>query len=120
MDEEEYQRLNTCSTLREHAFHSAIPVVGPLIARFRAAWNSVSTKWYVRPLIQQQSEFNMLVVQHLGETDVHLDETNARLVEVDREQVALRRDVAELTQQVVQMNRLLTTLNEHLAELEGK
>lgn len=55
-------QLRSTATLREHRFRSRIPLVGPLIVRFRELWNGVSTRWYVRPLIQQQSEFNEQIV----------------------------------------------------------
>ena len=39
------------SRVVERPFTSNVPLAGPFIARFREAWNSVSTKWYVRPLL---------------------------------------------------------------------
>ena len=44
--------------IKEQPFHSDVPVIGPLIAAFRHWWNSISTRWYVRPLLRQQIEFN--------------------------------------------------------------
>lgn len=55
-------QLRSTATLREHRFRSRVPLVGPLIAWFRELWNGMSTRWYVRPLIQQQSEFNEQIV----------------------------------------------------------
>jgi chromosome segregation ATPase len=55
-------QLRTLAVLQEHQFRSEVPLVGPLIAGFRALWNSVATRWYVRPLMQQQSEFNQQIV----------------------------------------------------------
>ena len=55
--------------LEEPAFSSAAPVVGPLVAALRQSWNDVSTKWYVRGIIQQQMAFNQLVTRLLGEQD---------------------------------------------------
>jgi len=53
--------------LRERPFVSGLPVLGRLIVAARSAWNWMSTKWYVRPLIQQQSEFNGHAVRTLRE-----------------------------------------------------
>ena len=39
--------------------------MGPLIARFRSAWNDVATRWYVQSVVQQQVEFNAAVVRSL-------------------------------------------------------
>jgi hypothetical protein len=134
MDDQDYQHLSARGTLREQAFHSDLPVIGPLVVWFRETWNSISTKWYVRPLVQQQNEFNALVVLRFLEVrdrisqvqaqvnlvQGHLDETDVRLVETDRGQVELRRDLAELTLQVIQMNRSLDELNERLVRPEDK
>lgn len=59
--------------VREQPFVSHAPLFGPLIARFRAAWNSVSTRWYVQPLLQQQVEFNAAVVRTMAELACRVD-----------------------------------------------
>lgn len=133
--------------IQEQPFSSGVPVVGPLIARLRAAWNSVSTKWYVRPLLQQQNEFNNLAVAEIAAHDAELRNQAARLgalesrlageaarltdlevrihdhdawlIAQDREQSDLVRDLAELRLLLVQMNRLLLDLNEHANHLEA-
>jgi hypothetical protein len=48
--------------LEEAKFQSDAPLVGPLIVAFRRVWNWMSTKWYVIPLIQQQSRLNSKMV----------------------------------------------------------
>jgi hypothetical protein len=53
--------------LREQPFVSDLPLLGQLIVWVRSAWNWMSTKWYVIPLIQQQNNFNTLVAQAWGE-----------------------------------------------------
>lgn len=47
------------SKLMEHEFRSAAPLVGPAIVAIRRLWNWMSTKWYVRPILWQQSEVNV-------------------------------------------------------------
>jgi len=112
--------------LREQPFGSQAPIVGPVIARLRAAWNSVSTKWYVRPLLQQQNEFNELAVTEIAaqaarlrELEIRIHDHDAWLVAQDREQAEFVRDLAELRLLVVQMNRLLLELNEDLQRVDA-
>ncbi|WP_420645712.1 hypothetical protein [Candidatus Leptofilum sp.] len=54
--------------LHERPFTSNVPLFGPLIVAFRNAWNSVSTRWYVLPIMQQQIQINkqmQLVINEL-------------------------------------------------------
>lgn len=54
--------------LHEKPFTSNLPVFGPLIVAMRRAWNWMSTRWYVLPIIQQQNETNrklLLVINEL-------------------------------------------------------
>lgn len=97
--------------IQERPFRSPTRLVGPLIARFRALWNSVSTRWYVRPLLQQQNRLNRLIVERLHDHDV-------RLIDQDREQTALAHDMAEIASQLRQTNRLLTSIERRLQRLE--
>ena len=140
------EHLRELQTLPEYVFSSQVPLFGPLIVRFRDLWNSIATKWYVGPLIQQQSKFNRLAVDRLegqavdltqhatglanheawlrdlaGRLDMHtvrLDELDARLIDQDREQSALARDLGEAAALLVQLNRLLDSLDQRVASLE--
>lgn len=76
------------SQVRERPFTSTTPIIGPLLVRFREVWNSVATKWYVRPLLQQQNSFNQLVVSQLREHDQWF-------VLQDQEQTALANELAD-------------------------
>jgi O-antigen biosynthesis protein len=49
--------------VREQPFVSRLPLLGPLVVAVRSACNSISTRWYVQPLLQQQVEFNGAVVR---------------------------------------------------------
>jgi len=55
------------SRLHEPAFASNAPLIGPLIVAVRRAWNWMSTKWYVRPILAQQSEVNERTASALGD-----------------------------------------------------
>lgn len=99
--------------IEEQPFRSEAPIVGPLIVVVRTLWNSVSTKWYVRPLLRQQNRFNRLLVERLHDHDV-------RLIAQDRDQVATRHDLAELAAQLRQTNRLLAAIDRRLQRLEAQ
>jgi O-antigen biosynthesis protein len=50
------------AVLEEVHFESRLP----LIARLRAAWNDVATRWYVRPSLDQQTRFNLAAQRALA------------------------------------------------------
>jgi hypothetical protein len=126
------EQLREKAQLREYVFTSTTPLVGGLIARFRAAWNTVSTRWYVRPLADQQSEFNRAlldyVVPRLSNYDKHLryfeenlprfDEMDARILTQDQRQVELTHDLGETIARLIQMERRLGDVEARLARLE--
>lgn len=91
-DDGRLEALRRRATLEEYTFTSAAPVVGGLIARLRDAWNSVATKWQVRPIIAQQSAFNQALVDWLARP-TGAAELDVRLIDHDREQTRLARDV---------------------------
>lgn len=104
--------LREAAQVRERPFTSQLPLIGTLIARFRQAWNSVSTRWYVQDIVRQQNEFNHLLVNQL-------QEFNQQLIEQDHQQALTVQQTAELTTQLVRMNRLLQSIEQRLARLEA-
>lgn len=89
------EELRRQATLQEYRFTSTAPLVGGLVARLREAWNSVATKWQVRPLMEQQSEFNRALVERLARPPG--DEAVCELlVSQDHALTNLNRDVALL------------------------
>lgn len=101
--------------LEEQPFSSTVPLFGPLIVRLRSAWNNVAARWVILPIIQQQNEFNALIVQQMSNAESQVFE---QLVEQDREQTVLTREMGELSLQLNQMIRLLEAVDERLARLE--
>ncbi|MCB8978089.1 MAG: hypothetical protein H6657_11760 [Ardenticatenaceae bacterium] len=101
------------SQVRERPFTSNTPLVGPLLVRFREAWNSIATKWYVRPLLQQQNSFNQIVVSQLHEHDQWF-------ILQDREQTELAHDLAQMSTYLSQISHRLQVLEDHLAQLEAQ
>lgn len=61
------------SVVRETPFTSQLPVLGRLIVTLRYAWNWMSTKWYVLPLVRQQNSFNALVARAWSTLEIHLN-----------------------------------------------
>ena len=139
-------QLRATTTLQEYRFRSQVPLIGPLIARFRELWNGVATKWYVRPLIQQQNEINQQFVAALSaqaaglrdevfrlavneeqlvncEVQLHRHDNRQRdhdawLIDLDHEQVTLIKGQAELTVRLIQIERLLIAIEQRVAKLE--
>ncbi len=114
-EERDMAWLREKGQLTERPFTSTVPIIGPLIVRFRSLWNSMATKWYARPLIEQQNEFNTLLVQRIGDLEGLV---LPQIIEQDREQTRLVRETAELGLQITQLNHLLQALEERLARLE--
>ncbi|MBN1140004.1 MAG: glycosyltransferase family 2 protein, partial [Anaerolineae bacterium] len=76
--------LEAAQTLQEQPFVSTVPVFGKLIAAIRSLWNSVSTKWYVRPIMQQQTVFNSQVVRYLDAVSGHLERLDQAMDQIGR------------------------------------
>ncbi|MFN2170985.1 MAG: hypothetical protein ACK2UF_06095 [Candidatus Promineifilaceae bacterium] len=95
----------------EQPFSSKVPVFGPVIAWFRTKWNSVATKWYVRPMLEQQNDFNRLAVERLREFETISYEFS---LEQEHELGRLRHDLAALHLQLTQLNRRLAELDDRL------
>lgn len=69
--------------LEEPEFVSDAPVVGPWIVRLRQLWNWMSTKWYVLPIIKQQSNVNGQIAVLLLEMETRLDEKNQLVADLE-------------------------------------
>lgn len=85
--------LRQGATLREYSFVSGAPGVGGFVARLREAWNSVATKWQVRPLMEQQSDFNRALADWLA-GNAGAAELDKRLIEQDHAHVGIAREAA--------------------------
>lgn len=85
--------LNTRWMVSEVPFRSNAPVVGPLIVAIRSAWNWMSTKWYVRPLIHQLVSFNAVVVRAFSESVATQQKMADELHQQQAELKALREEI---------------------------
>jgi GT2 family glycosyltransferase len=64
--------------VREVPFRSSVPLFGGAIAGLRKRLNNLSTRWYVRPILQQQVDYNASVARTLREITTQLAELQAR------------------------------------------
>ena len=69
--------------LEEPSFTSETPLVGPWIVRLRELWNWMSTKWYVRPIMRQQSTINGQMVLLLMEQEAILKEQQQAIAHLE-------------------------------------
>ena len=106
-------QLRSTATLQEYRFRSQVPLIGPLIVRFRELWNGVATKWYVRPLIQQQNEINQQFVAMLATQAAAL-----RTVDSQRAQDEAR--LARYEEQLADNEARLACYEERLTACEAR
>jgi len=127
---EELRRLaeqaSALQSPQERPFTSSTPVLGPVIIWVRRAWNSMSTRWYVLPILEQQVRFNSTLVQAVNEISSLLERQGREAEEwniaADRASAAMATDLSSLRHRLNQMeSRLpeeLASLRETLARLE--
>ena len=89
----------------EQPFISQTPLVGRWIARFREAWNSVSTKWYVRSILQQQNDYNRMQVELLSACTRRMIEHEQRMLIQDREIITLTCRLNAALERIEQLER---------------
>jgi GT2 family glycosyltransferase len=92
--------------IQDRPFRSQVPLIGPLIAAVRTAWNSVSAKWYVLALFQQQMHFNLLANRAICALAAHLWDGDSA--------------VALLTERCGMLTRRVAELEARLAQIEGQ
>jgi hypothetical protein len=110
---EEQEWLFEQGEIVEQPFSSGVPLFSPLIVWFRTMWNSVATKWYVRPMLDQQNDFNRQVVERIRDYEAYTYNVSS---EQERDLGRLRHDMAALHLQLTQLNRRLAELNDLLEE----
>lgn len=97
--------LHEGAQVREQPFTSDKPIIGRFIVFVREKWNSVAAKWYVRPMVQQQNQFNATVVNALQEMNRRLEQLEEWLIHTDRDATMMARQVAEGEVQFGQWHR---------------
>ena len=97
------------AAIKERPFTSGVPVLGGLIVRARTAWNWMSTKWWVRPLVEQQNDFNQEMLSLLGSA---LHAVRASALAMNQLAAACAAQHAELSQ----LRSDVKVLQSHLGE----
>jgi len=105
--------------VREHTFVSTVPLMGPLIAGFRRLWNSISTQWAIRAVLQQQNRVNQALAEHLDLLVNRLETQNQIwglqgqiLSELDHDQTRLITELAEIGYRLDQLESRLIALEQ--------
>lgn len=108
VDSAALNRLSAAAVLEERPFTSEAPLLGPIIAWFRTAWNNVASRWYVGHYVAQQNEFNRLAVEQIARYEAELAEMLALLeeqvvitAELQQRVQALQARISELRREVV-------------------
>jgi hypothetical protein len=94
--------------LQEQPFYSDKPLVGPLIVWFRTLWNNVATRWYVIPIMQQQTEIN-----HRLRTETAILRTE--ISNLHAEVASLRKELCREQEIRLGIQTVLTTVREELS-----
>jgi GT2 family glycosyltransferase len=109
--------LLAAATLEARPFVSTAPLIGPLIARFRTAWNNVASRWYIQHVIDQQNEFNRLAVAQLAEQLTAYEREARQQLELLEQQIVER---TEMEQRLQQLSAQLVELERRLTEAQRK
>ena len=107
-DKVRLEELGRRAALSEYTFTSATPGIGRLVARWRAAWNDVATRWHVRPLAAQQSAFNAALVEWLARRQLGPSVGDAGCIALDRAGTQLNRDTAAVAARAARLGGDLT------------
>lgn len=106
-------------------FESSVPVIGPLIAVFRTAWNGIATKWQVRHILGQQNNFNLIVYhllrdlcQEVGVLSQEASDLSRRTGLLDQRMTELSLGARQLVQDVEHGKAVLDEVAERLEELD--
>ena len=113
---EMWQKLSEVGQVEPHSFTSTTPVVGPLIARLRDLWASVSARPYAGALTAQQNEFNQSAADELQAIVVRLREFEDVWMKREGEQRELAAELATVQQKLDETYRLLASIESHLGQ----
>lgn len=107
------QEVEALTEIREQPFHSDVPILGRWIAAFRQRWNSISTEWYVRPMMRQQSAVNALFWHALTQSRQQQHDLQQRTALTLTEYLSGQaQEISELSQEVERLKRRVAALSE--------
>lgn len=104
----------------EKPFVSPSPVVGRAIVGVRRFWNWMSTKWYVRSMVQQQNEFNASLVELLRHLERDVQAVEASIVERARRGLQHEEDCTRLEARLQRLEAQMTDVKRQLTELADR
>lgn len=112
------EELASLYPIQERPFRSHIPLLGRFISWFRERWNRISTKWYVLPLIEQQSRFNLTALRALQDLRQFVQTSSVDLVH--RMDALFRINQQEYAALAARISDLEARLAESVAALEAR
>ncbi len=77
----------------EPPFRSKLPLVGGAIAKFREKWLDIAVRWYIRPQLQRQNQFNEVAANQIASL-------HSRLAILQEDQAILAQSLGECRQQL--------------------
>jgi GT2 family glycosyltransferase len=110
------EALHQTYEVKERPFRSAVPLLGPVIVALRSLWNSVATRWYVLPILEQQNRFNAASARNIRDIYAELDtlafywDSDAVILPLVERQIELEQQLRELGRQIEEIQ----------SELEGR
>ena len=116
-EEPSVDRLQQKARLEPQPFTSNVPLLGSLIVWVCRTWNSVATRWYVAPLIQQQNEFNQGVVDELRLLRADMQSTLSELHNISIAQQELRQLCDEISDRLIILDRDVGVLTHDLGKV---
>jgi hypothetical protein len=110
----EHDRLLALAALREYPFRSELRIIGPVIAWLRERANKLAGYWYAQPLLAQQRELNVRLVEQITlQQHVLAQEASQRAAEQEQRAALLVR--SELIEaQLREAQVLISTLDRDL------
>lgn len=104
------RELENRAILQEPRLRSNVPVLGWLIGGLCSFWISLIERYYVVPILNQQSAFNAKMAKVLRrQADVHAHQIavlSEEIVRLHRTQIDLHQEMAELRRQLNAMERI--------------
>jgi hypothetical protein len=103
------ETLHQTYEVKEQPFRSDVPVFGRAIVALRNLWNSVSTRWYVLPILQQQNEFNAAAASSLNDLYAELDtlafywDSDSTILHLVEREIELERRIVALEGAIQQL-----------------
>jgi hypothetical protein len=94
------QELHQRWPIQEPPFVSHAPVVGQAIVAVRNFWNWMSTKWYVRAILQQLVGFNGLVIRGFQDVRAEQQQLDSRIQALEAVCQQQRQELDLLRQEV--------------------